>query len=812
MIDHLQQKVAKKETQVATLESKIDRLRHRASYWKSKCLKEASSSGQEDLDDAMESERSKLRDEVAELEQENLELRSTVQEIMSESKEDLVTFEKGKYTDDVRACCYELLSLNVGVRNVKAVIKSVLKNIVHKSAGRLPQKTVLCDMMIECLTLAQAQLGEELSSEEGTGYTIQTDGTTKFSQHFSTYDICTADSTYRLGLRHVFSGSAQNTLETLTEILEDIDVVQKECGRSAVSATIIAKIKNTMSDRHSAEKLFSEVLADYRASILPDIVLDWENLSTEEQSEMTRMNNFFCGLHFLVGLADAAEETLKIWESAVEEKEPEAKSSSTQRLIRTACKAFHHRGSEQAGCSTHFRAYLRREGEMKIPLAAFVGNRFNVIFYDAAGVYYLRKHMLAYLSGSHGSLNRLLQAVLTDLRTPHLLSGCRALGIIDKVVTGPFWRYLQSSSKSILQMSNVYTMMKDKFEQWSSNALCVMEDQACLFESVNTAEDKVAASLFATSDEEDVKVQELLQFLFKSFAVTIQRLLIDHLPGGKYHNVSDPKIIQETMSVPKTNINPERDFGILDRLMSQKPNSTYIALESLLLFSQNKTSDWLFSKSAEERDRLIKAARTLTSVHRANFTKRREEIERQRREAVERKERELQRKKEKELREKEVLTLKVQSIGLWTARSEVRQHLCEIKCKKDKISALKTQINFRKKVLNQSHSDKLVFQFSSNRRAFTVEELTENLMKLLPPLDDVQCTLSVADISADPELLIYRRIKHLFDCGGDQVWYKGTVLSYDASCKLFRVAYDNEEEVCSFSLLEDIISGDLIVL
>ena len=155
-----------------------------------------------------------------------------------------------------------------------------------------------------------------------------------------------------------------------------------------------------MSDRHSAEKLFSEVLADYRARILPEVVSDWEKLSTEEQNEWTRMNNFFCGLHFLVGLADAAEETLKIWESAVEEKEPEAKSSSTQRLIRTACKAFHHRGCEQAGCSTHFRAYLRREGVMKIPLAPFLGNRFNIIFYDAAGVYYLREYMLQYLTGT----------------------------------------------------------------------------------------------------------------------------------------------------------------------------------------------------------------------------------------------------------------------------------------------------------------------------------------------------------------------------------------------------------------------------
>ena len=50
----------------------------------------------------------------------------------------------------------------------------------------------LCDMMVKSLTVAQAQLGEELTREE---------------------------CNYHLGLRLIFSGSAQNTLETLTEIL-----------------------------------------------------------------------------------------------------------------------------------------------------------------------------------------------------------------------------------------------------------------------------------------------------------------------------------------------------------------------------------------------------------------------------------------------------------------------------------------------------------------------------------------------------------------------------------------------------------------
>ena len=130
-------------------------------------------------------------------------------------------------------------------------------------------------------------------------------------------------------------------------------------------------------------------------------------------------------------------------------------------------------------------------------------------------------------------------------------------------------------------------------------------------------------------------VQEILQILFKSFSLTIKRLLIDHLPGGEFHGVTDPSIVLETESVPNTNVPPERNFAVLDRLLSEKPNATYIALESLLRFSHNKTATWLHSKSIEQRERLLQAARTMTAVHRKNFHMRREEIEARRIEAME---------------------------------------------------------------------------------------------------------------------------------------------------------------------------------
>ena len=81
-----------------------------------------------------------MRDDVYSLED---ELQDKVEELMS-AKSSIQTFEKGKYSEDIRLCCYDLLSLNVGIRNVVPIIKSVMKNLAHQSVDRLPSNTARC--------------------------------------------------------------------------------------------------------------------------------------------------------------------------------------------------------------------------------------------------------------------------------------------------------------------------------------------------------------------------------------------------------------------------------------------------------------------------------------------------------------------------------------------------------------------------------------------------------------------------------------------------------------------------------------------
>lgn len=151
--------------------------------------------------------------------------------------------------------------------------------------------------MLESLSVLQAQLGESLTDFDGFS-TLQTDRTTKFGTHYEAFDIrvpATDSSlsceTYTLGLRHVFSGSSQDTLDTLKEVLEDMDSVRQHLGEEAISGKILLKIKNTMSDRHAAEKRFADLLQDYRSEILPSIADNWNDMTELEQEHLSTMNN-----------------------------------------------------------------------------------------------------------------------------------------------------------------------------------------------------------------------------------------------------------------------------------------------------------------------------------------------------------------------------------------------------------------------------------------------------------------------------------------------------------------------------------------
>ena len=98
----------------------------------------------------------------------------------------------------------------------------------------------------------------------------------------------------------------------------------------------------------------------------------------------------------------------------------------------------------------------------------------------------------------------------------------------------------------------------------------------------------------------DPIVQSYLEVLLPALCQLSQKLFKDHLPGGKLCNLQE-ETVSSLKGVPKTSCFAESVFGQMDQLLRTKPNITTLAAESCILFSNNKTLDWLESTPENER-------------------------------------------------------------------------------------------------------------------------------------------------------------------------------------------------------------------
>ena len=262
----------------------------------------------------------------------------------------------------------------------------------------------------------------------------------------------------------------------------------------------------------------------------------------------------------------------------------------------------------------------------------------------------------------------------------------------------------------------------------------------------------------------------------------------------------------------------ERDFAQLDQLLREKPNATTIALEGMILYANNQTRAWLDGKDEKDRAEILKIATKLTPEHRELFRQRREGIRHHVQETLKKKEREITRKKQRLVQQKEKLVNGISNDGLWQSEGDVYEGLAGYSSETRKAVALK-QLNFRK-VVSQQVSDKALFSFSKEEKQHSVEQLRNNLVKIIGEAHPViqkepppKKQKSNDPYVKNPGLLVGKRVRHYFvNDDGQRQNYLGTVVGLvPGTCAWFNVSYDDEDGICSFDLL-DYCDGDLEVL
>ena len=598
-----QLKITEKNKEFVQLKYRAEnkRLRERARYWenlsskyknqlqKSKAQFETESN---ELRSIIEKIEQDLKEKDAELrnvrdEKESLDLESRDISFTQECKNGKYT-----YTASTDLCVMQLLDSHVPYEHVEKVIRSVLDLCNLKIKDSLPKKDYVAKVNTRRLALGQINEAEVIQNADQC--TLYSDETRKNGRSFGSFLITNENKEpVLLGLRQMSSKASKTELDTLKSILDDVNQRCESLTHSNSDmdkrVEILRKINSTMSDRAATEISFKELLNTYRSDLMKDHVDHFDSMSPEEQYLITRMFNFFCGLHLLVNIAELLDSIFKQWESS--QLGSESTESGILRTVRNVSKAFAPGADNKNGASLEFTTYVKRKGVHNLQIKSFLGNRFNIVFHNGGVIYCLRDYIVSFLKdvkseGKTSTLNWLLGSILADLNVNEYVVGLRALGVVNKFITAPLWKLLECKTTHILDMNEYYGDLVQYLEAVATNterAQELLTGEYIPF-SVEIKKDDIWVKLVSQSDNDALTVSLLMQ-ICAGMCKLLKEKVKDHLEGGIFHDMDEHR--EDLRSVLPHNKLPEWVFGYLDWMLKHRPNATRLANEAHIVFQVN---------------------------------------------------------------------------------------------------------------------------------------------------------------------------------------------------------------------------------
>ena len=813
------------------------------------------------IENKMDAENVQLKEQLREIERQNDTLRSQLDEIMGDKE--ISCYENGAFSSDIRTVCYELLAKGISPRHISDIIRLVLKRLTGLNCGRLPKASCIRYMTYEQALLAK-HVAKDAVEKSSCAVTLQTDGTSKKHQSYVTMLTATEYGTYGLSLTEVLTEDADTLLNEAMSAMRELlslEVISAETEKRA--ELLLAKVKNTMTDRCIVNKKFIRLLEEWRQKFLPSVIDNWEQLSGQIKKEMASVNDLYCGKHLVLNFQEYATAALQAWETVEsagrklgrESHMPWNKKSESAAMlaVRTVCEAFGPDAHPQAGCPQEFKAYIKQNY-----LRAYRGNRFNVPFENSAATYYhyVNNHFkdVCNTLPARKQSNTLIKSVMWDLEDNIILGGIRAMGILCVHISTPLMHMIESRGH-VMDTDRYYTRLHDFVYEQMEDPSDLLNDSAVLYPEYPPKENEVRKGLYSEVNEEvDFYTKQSIIIILHNIFVCIKRQLEDHLPGGKHHNV-DSRVHQETETCPRDNIAAERIFAGLDYLKRSRPNLTVLAMQGILLWSQNKSMEYLDKCSEEEKSKLIKAATKNKRIVMKSYQDKVKEMKKERQEMMSRQQQAKEEKKRKLVATAVRATEMVNKLcdGPCTSSADV-ESMMSMKAPSDQREALLAQIDYYKSV-NKGLAKGALFFKSKAGKPLSSSDLCNNLKEIirvvnLAPIsqsEDAESGRSVTFPDSDtlqeerkalrekllskvtgrkrkepfPETaIVHKRIKHKFlpEGGKRLVTYHGRVLRkstqqdiedlmessdqeyLDKGYTFYTLMYDNDEDLYTYPL------------
>ena len=523
-------------------------------------------------------EKVKLQeDEITSLQDENLTMQDKVLEAVDGNAE---MQKQGKsYSVDLRMFVYDSLVNNVPTKNIPTLIRKFSQRS-DMQLQQVPHRNTVEMMARELGVLSDIIAAEALMEKED--LTIAFDATTQEGMHVNSIHVTSKDECFVLAVDQLPGGKAEDYqlhLCDATDAMADTYCKVYSTDFAETRQHIISNISNTMTDR-----------AAVNHATIQQLELVWDK----------KLNELNCHLHPLDTIASSMRTALKSCEPSDLVKKLYGAECMSHQLI-LGMNKFRYKDGK--GDPRGFISALDSAGLPKGLLPRYRGNRLHIMFNISGKLCHHEEFFQKFLSEGTVSCRGLQSALLHDFSSSVTKVELHVLGLLGKLLTGPWMKKFYTSSQSEVNHIDGIHMVKEvtsvvrEFANNTAGTLTttqdffgnLLENDATL---VTLQSQPVDDNLFhAMMKACLLKVDEVLQRQYaRYFTLDVTEILRKETESSRCHNI-DAKTIMGMFSAAKDHA-PNATMGFISSRIKAVKNNVVDRLDEL---EKGKREKSLFS-------------------------------------------------------------------------------------------------------------------------------------------------------------------------------------------------------------------------
>ena len=539
---------------------------------------------------------------VGHLENKNLMLQEEIESLHASGTPSLE--KEGKtFPPQIRMLVYDAIVHHVPTNHVPLLLKKIVKRtgikmdtVPHRSTVEMMTRElgVICDLQVAEVVMMNSNL------------TLGFDATTQEGVHINSVHITSKDDCYVISIDQLPGGTAedyhQHICSSLNRLADIYSTYNTDKSYEVCRRKMIKNISNTMTDR-----------AVVNHATIVRVCEEWGK----------SMNELNCHLHPLDTIASSTRSTLKSLEMG------------KGKLFGNDCFAGNivlqmnkFRFKDGKGDPKGFTTFLDDNALPRGLIPRYRGNRLHVLFH-ICGIFTEHHDLLVnFLRHGAVSCGGLQAAILSDFGTATAMDEMRVLGLIGKLLAGPWMTKFYTSASN--QVSHVHGI---------SIVRTVIETLKITIENpssvLSTTTDFFGNPLGLTTTllklQEEPVDRAMFCNMVKECLTTVVNVLLRQYDRYFKLEITDA-LIEETESARTHNIDAEEIMGMFSAAKEHAPNATLCYLSSRIRAQKNCVVDYIDTLDTERRDQVVNASISLARKQRQAKRKRmldiREELSR----------------------------------------------------------------------------------------------------------------------------------------------------------------------------------------